>query len=80
MKVFPFGLAAGITWALFVLLVSLAAILRPELANASAWIASFYIGYDTSLVGIIIGMVWALVDGFVGGAFFAWLYNLIARR
>jgi len=26
----------------------------------------------------VIGLGWALLDGLVGGAIFAWLYNLLA--
>ncbi|MFQ5670866.1 MAG: hypothetical protein ACE5HD_10180 [Acidobacteriota bacterium] len=28
--------------------------------------------------GSLIGLAWALPDGLVGGALFAWLYNLLA--
>ena len=31
-------------------------------------------------MGSVIGLVWALADGFVGGLVFAWLYNRIAGR
>jgi hypothetical protein len=27
-----------------------------------------------------IGFIWAFVDGLIGGAIFAWLYNLISTR
>jgi hypothetical protein len=29
---------------------------------------------------IAFGLIWALLDGFIGGAIFAWLYNLIIGR
>jgi membrane associated rhomboid family serine protease len=28
----------------------------------------------------VIGLVWASVDGLIGGAIFAWLYNLIMDK
>lgn len=42
--------------------------------------ASVYPGYDaTGGIGqLMIGMLYGLVDGAIGGAVFAWLYNLFA--
>jgi hypothetical protein len=42
-------------------------------------IGRLYRGYSISPMGSVIGLVWALLDGFVGGAVFAWLYNRLAR-
>jgi hypothetical protein len=39
-----------------------------------------YIGYRISPLGSVIGLVWGFVDGLIGGAVFAWLYNFIAAR
>ncbi len=39
-----------------------------------------YRGYSITAVGSGIGLLWALADGFVGGAVFAWLYNRLTRR
>jgi hypothetical protein len=41
-------------------------------------IGRLYRGYSISPMGSVIGLVWALLDGFVGGAVFAWLYNRLA--
>jgi hypothetical protein len=43
-------------------------------------IGRLYRGYSISPQGSVIGLLWALADGFVGGAIFAWLYNWIAGR
>jgi len=43
-------------------------------------IGRLYRGYSISPTGSVIGLLWALVDGFVGGAVFAWLYNWIVAR
>ncbi len=43
-------------------------------------IGRLYRGYSISPTGSVIGLLWALLDGFVGGAIFAWLYNRIAGR
>ena len=42
-------------------------------------LGSFYIGYGASIVGAIIGAVWAVVDGFVAGVVIAWIYNMVAK-
>ena len=39
-----------------------------------------YLGYSISPLGSFVGLVWALVDGLIGGAIFAWLYNALAHR
>jgi len=39
-----------------------------------------YLGYSISPLGSLAGLVWGLVDGFIGGAIFAWLYNTLADR
>ena len=44
--------------------------------------ASVYPGYDatTSFAQVIVGTLYALLDGAVGGAVVAWLYNRLAAR
>ena len=44
------------------------------------WIGQVYRGYTVSAGGSLIGMCWGLVDGFVGGIVFAWLYNRLAVK
>ena len=41
-------------------------------------IGRLYRGYSISPAGSLIGLVWALLDGLVGGAIFAWVYNRFA--
>ena len=44
------------------------------------FIGKVYRGYNVSAGGSLIGLAWGLVDGFIGGAIFAWLYNFIFSR
>lgn len=44
------------------------------------FIGRIYRGYTVSPTGSLIGLAWALVDGSIGGAIFAWLYNFIVSR
>ena len=45
-------------------------------------VASVYPGYQPSagIGSVIVGTLYAFVDGAVGGALFAWLYNALAQR
>jgi hypothetical protein len=43
-------------------------------------VGRLYRGYRLSPAGSVIGLLWALPDGLLFGALFAWLYNSIAGR
>ncbi len=43
-------------------------------------IGEIYRGFSITPLGSLIGLGWALVDGFVGGLVFAWLYNILSSR
>ena len=43
-------------------------------------IARVYRGYSFTFVGSLIGFAWAFVDGLIGGALLAWLYNRFAKH
>lgn len=42
-------------------------------------ISNVYIGYSSTVKGIIIGTIWAFLDGAIGGLIIAWIYNLFVR-
>lgn len=44
-------------------------------------LASFYPGYHAtrSIGEVSLVTLYAIADGLIGGAFFAWLYNLLAK-
>ena len=42
-------------------------------------ISRVYRGYSITPRGSVVGLMWALVDGFMGGVCVAWLYNQFAR-
>ena len=47
-------------------------------------IGKIYRGYTVTPVGTLLGLVWGLADGLLGGLIFAWLYTIclpgISRR
>ncbi|MGE0063384.1 MAG: bacteriophage holin [Xanthobacteraceae bacterium] len=74
---FPFGVAVGVVWGVGILFAGLMAMTGYGAVFVNA-LGTVYIGYSASIVGAIIGTVWALVDGFVAGALIAWVYNRVA--
>jgi len=69
------GASAGIVWALCILVVAIGA----KFGYGTGWIdlfSEFYIGFGTDVTGILIGALWAFVDGVIGGALLATFYNL----
>lgn len=73
--------AAAIVWGLCVLLVGVANLLWPPYGAAFLdLMRSIYPGYKAtaSFGNVIVGTLYAVVDGAIGGALFAWLYNIFA--
>ena len=77
--VISFGLATGITAAIFVFVLAIGAGLFDWGVPVVAVLSHLFIGYMPSFVGAIAGAVWAFVDGFVAGLLIAWLYNVFLR-
>jgi hypothetical protein len=70
--------SAAIVWALALLLTGLAGMLWPGYgAGFLSTLATVYPGYDAtgSFGDLIVGTLYALVDGAVFGAVLGWLYN-----
>ncbi len=80
LNVLACGLACSLIWGVGLFLGTWWMMAFDGATGEPTIIGKFYRGYNLSLVGSLIGLVWALVDGFVGGAIFAWLYNVIATR
>jgi len=77
------GCTVALLWGGLVLLVGLGNLAFPGYGSAFLEVvASIYPGYQaTASIGeLIVGVVYALVDGFIGGLIAGWLYNLFARR
>ncbi len=79
LSVIGMALAGAILWGVFGLfLVGLANLAWKGYGQSFLDVmASIYPGYRAtpSFGQVIVGTLYALVDGFVGGAIFAWLYN-----
>ncbi len=75
------AITLGLVWGAAVLLVGIANLIWPNYGQAFLeLVASIYPGYTAgaSVGQLIVGTFYGLVDGAVGGAVIAWLYNLFA--
>jgi hypothetical protein len=72
------GIAFGVIWAIGVFLAGIFAMFHWGNAFVDV-LASFYLGYSASIIGAIIGALWAAVDGFCAGYAIAWVYNSVAK-
>ena len=68
------GSAAGIVCGAGLFLTTLAVMLLGG-GEHLILLKKFYLGYSISFVGAILGLVYAFVDGFIGGWLVAFLYN-----
>jgi ABC-type nitrate/sulfonate/bicarbonate transport system permease component len=77
------ALTAGILWALVILTTGIANLLWPGYGEAFLKIfASLYPGYkaERSIVDVMVGSLYALVDGIFCGLIFGWVYNLFVGK
>jgi len=75
-----FSLACGLVWGLGLFLLTWWVIAFDGATGEVTLIGRLYRGYAISPLGSVIGLLWGLADGLIGGFLFAWLYNLIAER
>ena len=74
--------ASGLLWGGCVLMVGLANLIWAGYGvHFLQWLSSFYPGYNAgrNIGEVIIVTLYALIDGFVGGAILAWLYNCFVK-
>ncbi len=74
------AITVGGIWGACVLLVGLAHLAWPGYGTAFLdLVASIYPGFhpDNGFAAVVVGTLYALLDGGIGGAVFAWLYNKV---
>ena len=75
------ALACGLIWGLALFSLSWWLIVFDGAREQfTSLVGSVYLGYSVTPAGSFVGLVWGFFDGLIGGAIFAWLYNLIAGR
>lgn len=73
-----FALTCGLVWGLGLFFLTWWIIAFDGATGEATLIGRLYRGYTISAMGSLVGMIWAFFDGLIGGAIFAWLYNLLA--
>ncbi len=74
-------ITSAVLWGGACLMVALLNIISPGYGKAFLdVVSSIYPGYQVtgSLGSVIVGTLYALLDGAVGGALFGWIYNCFA--
>ena len=72
----------GLIWGAAIFLVAVANLIWPNYGQAFLELtSSIYPGYhpSSSIGSVIIGTLYGIVDGAIGGAVFAWVYNVFAH-
>ena len=75
------ALVSAILWGLAMLVMGLGNLIWSGYGQQFLQVmSSVYPGYHAtrSLADVIVGTLYGVVDGFIGGAVFAWLYNQFA--
>lgn len=80
LNVKAFALTCGLVWGFGLFFLTWWIIALDGATGENTFICRIYRGYHIGPVGSVIGLAWAFVDGLIGGAIFAWLYNLLAAR
>ncbi|HTN43804.1 MAG TPA: bacteriophage holin [Nitrospiria bacterium] len=80
LNVKAFALTFGLIWGFGLFFLTWWIMAFDGATGEAMFIGRVYRGYSVSPAGSLIGLAWALIDGSIGGAIFAWLYNLIASR
>lgn len=74
------GLTMGAIFAIYTVVLGITTMMTGWGEQVFNLLASLYIGYTPDPLGIMIGAVWALVDGAILGLLTAWLYNHFKGR
>jgi hypothetical protein len=80
LNVKAFALTCGLIWGFGLFFITWWIIAFDGSTGEITFIGRLYRGYSITPMGSLVGLIWAFVDALVGGAIFAWLYNLIALR
>ena len=78
LNVKAFALTCALIWGVGLFLLTWWIIAFNGATGKITLIGQVYRGYSISPLGSLIGLVWGTIDGLIGGALFAWLYNFFS--
>ena len=73
------GLTLGIIWSAATIIMGVTSMFFDYGRGFVHAIGALYIGYESTIVGTLIGGVWAFIDAGIFGLILAWLYNKLAK-
>ena len=73
------GLSGAILWAAGFLIMTILAATTGYLKPFAEIMMKAYPGYELTAVGTLIGIIYALIDAFVGFFLIGWLYNKLEK-
>ncbi|MBE9481587.1 MAG: hypothetical protein IMY69_07825 [Bacteroidetes bacterium] len=79
LNVKSFAFAGGIVWGLAILVITYWFLIFGHSGGILAKLDAVYLGYTVTWYGAFIGLGWGFVDGFIGCAIFACLYNKFTK-
>jgi hypothetical protein len=68
------GLSLGVIWGAAAFLLGVTAMYGYGVEFVE-FVGNLYVGYEATWAGAFIGLVYAFLDGFIGGLLVGWLYN-----
>jgi hypothetical protein len=74
------GIAAGLLWGFGLFMISLLSSYFGYGTKLIELIMDIYPGYNTSLWGCFLGLVYGFADGFFFFFFLAWIYNALLEK
>ena len=75
-----FSIAVALVWGIGIFIMTWWIIVFDGSTTETTFIGQLYRGYTITPVGSFIGLAWAVVDGAIGGAIFALIYNFFVSR
>ncbi|MHC4115160.1 MAG: bacteriophage holin [Planctomycetota bacterium] len=75
-----FAFTCGLIWGLGVFVLTWWIIMFDGPTGETTMLGRVYRGYSISELGSLVGLCWGFVDALIGGAIFAWLYNLLVCK
>ena len=74
------GLSLGIIWGVPMFVCTLVASQNGFATNMLESFVGMYPYYELTVAGAFWGLLWAFLDGFIGGYILLWLYNSILKK
>jgi len=80
LNVKAFAFTCALVWGFGLFFITWWMIVVGTASSDATFLGRVYLGYRMTPLGSVIGLAWAFVDGLIGGAIFAWLYNAFVER